>query len=218
MDSPEPGAAILAGFGRMGSIVGRLLMANNIKTTVLDMNPELVENSRKLGLKAYYGDALRADLLHAAGAPQAKILIIAIKNPEKATDIAQMARKHFPHLEILVRATERVGAYALLNAGFSHVYRETFGTALQMGEDALRLLGLRAHKAHRASLAFRRHNEAAMRELAKHWGGKNYWTLLRSKIEEAEGLFKDGTLKEQVEAAWDNEALREAAAKGELKR
>ncbi|HEX2613627.1 MAG TPA: potassium transporter, partial [Fibrobacteria bacterium] len=122
-------------------------------------------------------------------------------------------------LKILARSKRRVDAYELINAGFENVYRETLGTSLDMGADALHLLGFRAYHARRAAMAFRKHNEAALRDLAGHWGSKNYFAVLRTKIEEAESLVRGGAnLRERVDAAWDNESLRDAAAKGELRR
>lgn len=222
MDTIEPevpGKVILAGFGRMGNIIGRFLQANGVPTTVLDTNTELVEGVRKVGLRAWYGDASRLDMLRAAGAEHAELLIITISDTAKIRAIGDMARKHFPHLKIMVRSRKRVDAYELINAGFDHVYRETLGTSIDMGADALHMLGFRAYHARRAALAFRKHNEEAMRDLAKHWGAKNYFELLRAKIEEAETLVRGGSgLRDQIDAAWDNESLREEAAKGTLRR
>jgi CPA2 family monovalent cation:H+ antiporter-2 len=222
MDTIEPevpGKVILAGFGRMGNIIGRFLQANGVPTTVLDTNTELVEGVRKVGLRAWYGDASRLDMLRAAGAEHAELLIITLSDTAKIRAIGELARKHFPHLKIMVRSRKRVDAYELINAGFDNVYRETLGTSIDMGADALHMLGFRAYHARRAALAFRKHNEEAMRDLAQHWGAKNYFELLRAKIEEAETLVRGGSgLRDQIDAAWDNESLREEAAKGTLKR
>lgn len=217
---PEaPGKVILAGFGRMGNVIGRFLQANGVPTTVLDVDAELVDGVRKVGLKAWYGDASRLDMLRAAGAEQAELLILTLADTAKVKAIGDLARQHFPHLKILVRSKRRVDAYELINAGFDHVYRETLGTSLDMGADALRMLGFRAYHARRAALAFRKHNETALRDLAGYWGGKNYFEMLRAKIEEAETLVRGGApLRDQVDAAWDNESLREEAAKGTLRR
>jgi monovalent cation:proton antiporter-2 (CPA2) family protein len=219
VEPEKPGKVIIAGFGRMGNIIGRFLQANDVPTTVLDVNTELVDGVRKVGLRAWYGDASRLDMLRAAGADKAELLIITLSDTGKIREIGDLVRKHFPHLKILVRSRRRVDAYELINAGFDNVYRETLGTSLDMGADALHMLGFRAYHARRAALAFRKHNEAALQELAKHWGSKSYMAMLRAKIEEAENLIRGGdSLRNQVDAAWDNEALRDAAAKGELKR
>lgn len=217
----DDGAPVLiAGFGRMGNLIGRLLRANGIKTTVLELNPDVVDSVRKLGLEAYYGDASRLDLLHAAGAEKARLLVLAIDNPEKTLEIAETVKKHFPHLPILARATGRKDAYALVNLGLPHVFRETFGTALDMGYRALRHMGMRGLQAHRAVRAFEDHNERAFRELARLDGDdKAFVSALRAKIGEAEDLLKDSRMPGQhLDLAWDNEPLREAARAGSLKR
>jgi monovalent cation:H+ antiporter-2, CPA2 family len=207
----EDAPVIIAGFGRMGNMIGRLLEVNGIRTTVLDHNPDVVDVVRKLGLRAYYGDASRLDLLHAAGAAKAKVFILAIDDPSKSVAIAETVRKHFPHLEILCRALEREDGYALVNSGFKYVYRETLGTSLDMAFQAMRLTGFRGYHAHRAVQAYKEYNEAAFRDMAKHWGDRNtFLEKMKGKIQEAENLLKEGgrTISE-VDAAWDNSALRE---------
>jgi voltage-gated potassium channel Kch len=216
----EDTPVIIAGFGRMGNLVGRLLRANGIRSTVLDLNPNLVDAVRKLGLEAYYGDASRLDLLHAAGAEKARLMVLAIDDPDKTLEIVETVRKHFPHLELIVRAQGRREANELVNQGLPHVYRETLGTALDMGYRALRLMGRRGLQAHRATLAFKDHNEKAFRELARLYGDeKAYVSLLKEKILEAEDLLKVAWAPGQhLDSAWDNTPLREAARAGVLKR
>jgi monovalent cation:proton antiporter-2 (CPA2) family protein len=219
---PEPtekGRVILAGFGRMGNIIGRFLQANGVPLTVLDTDSELIDGVRKVGLKAYYGDASRLDTLRAAGADKAQLLILTLGDAEKSKAIGEMVHKHFPHLQILARSKSRTDAYELINAGFNRVYRETLGTSMDMGADALHLLGFRAYQARRAADAFKKFNEISVRELAPHWGKQNYFEMLRAKIVESETLIQGhSAIKDRVDAAWDNEALREEARTGELKR
>jgi voltage-gated potassium channel Kch len=218
---PEPterGRVILAGFGRMGNIIGRFLQANGVPLTVLDTDAELIDGVRRVGLKAYYGDASRLDTLHAAGADKAQLLIITLGDAEKSKEIGEMVKKHFPHMTILARSKSRTDAYDLINAGFDHVYRETLGTSMDMGADALHLLGFRAYQARRAAEAFKKHNEVSVRELAPHWGKKNYFEMLRAKIVESETLIQGHSLRGSVDSAWDNEALREEAKHGDLRR
>jgi voltage-gated potassium channel Kch len=192
-------------------MVGRLLQVNGIRTTVLEHNPDVVDIVRKLGLKAWYGDASRLDLLHSAGAERAKVMILAIDDSAKIVEIAETVTKHFPHLKLICRSKERDDGYALLNMGIKRVHRETFGTSMEMGFEAMRLMGVRGHHAHRAVHAFRTHNEAAFRELAAHYGDrKTFMDKLRGKIQEADALLKgDGRVNTEVDAAWDNSALRE---------
>jgi len=218
---PEPtekGRVILAGFGRMGNIIGRFLQANGVPLTVLDMDADLIDGVRKVGLKAYYGDASRLDTLRAAGAEKATLLILTLGDASKAKEIGEMVKKHFPHLEILARSKSRTDAYELINAGFNRVYRETLGTSMDMGADALHLLGFRAYQARRAADAFKKHNEVSVRELAPHWGKQNYFEMLRAKINESEAKLQGAGFRASVDSAWDNEALREEAQRGELKR
>lgn len=213
---PEGAAVIIAGFGRMGNMIGRVLEINGVRTTVLDHNAEVVEVVRKLGLRAYYGDASRLDLLHSAGADKAKVFIVAIDEPAKAIAIAEAVRRHFPHLEILCRAKERDDGYILVNKGFQYVFRETMGTSLDMAFQALRLTGFRGHHAHRVVEAFRVYNEAAFRDLAKHWGNrKTFMEQMRGKILQGETDLKEGGLTNaEVDAAWDNTTLREGMLEG----
>lgn len=212
MDAPEEGEveAIVAGAGRVGNSIVRLLRANGVKTSVLDSNPDTVDALRKVGLHAWYGDAARPDLLHAAGAAHAKVLIIAIDDVEKTKAIADEARHHYPHLKILLRTSGPQESYAFLNDGYDHVFRETFGTSLEMGEMALRLVGRRAYQAHRAVTLFRKVNEKALRELAQHAGAKGYFERLRDKISETEALFRStDALSRKNDAGWDNATIRE---------
>jgi monovalent cation:proton antiporter-2 (CPA2) family protein len=159
---------ILAGFGRFGHIVGRVLNLQGIKTTVLDLDAEQVELVRKLGAKVFYGDASRLELLHAAGADKAQLLIVAIDDEEKSLLIIETAQKHFPNLKILARAAGRDHAYRLLSHGVEHIFRETLGSSLDLSVAALRMLGFRAYEAQRAANAFRIYDEQTVRELAPY--------------------------------------------------
>lgn len=159
--------AIIVGYGRFGMTVGRLLSANGIGFTVLEHNPSHIELLRKFGWSVYYGDASRPDLLRAAGADEAKLLVIALDDRDQIMSVAEAAQKHFPHLKIFVRVYDRRHAFELMNIGIDHVYRETFGSSLDMGKDALTVLGFRAHTAHRRAQKFRIHDEQMMRDMAK---------------------------------------------------
>src|SRR4029079_8030929 len=116
--------------------------------------------------KVFYGDASRAELLQAAGAEQAKIIIIAMGDAEKRLEMVETVKKHFPHLHMLVRATNRYDAYDLMNAGMLHVYRETVDTSVRVGVDALTLLGFRAYTAKRLARTFLKFDEQALKKLA----------------------------------------------------
>lgn len=211
----EENAVIVAGYGRFGQIVGRLLRARGVGVTTLDVDSEQVEVLATFGQKVFYGDASRLDLLHAAGADRAKVLVIAVDEPEKAEEITELARKHFPHLALLARARGRSEAYELFDRGATAVYRETFDTAVRVGVDALRLLGLPAHAAFRAGRTFRELDEAAVVEMAAL---RHDEALLASRARQRMRDFQQvlATDKQRFEHAnrdegWDPEPLREAA-------
>jgi monovalent cation:proton antiporter-2 (CPA2) family protein len=209
----ENNPVIIAGFGRFGHIVGRLLLANGVGTTVLDFDSDQVDLLRKLGLKVFYGDAGRLDLLHSAGAGKAKLLIVAVNKQEKALEIVETARKHFPHLRILSRASGRPDAYDLMEAGVEHVYRDTLDTSLSMGVDALCFLGFRRYQALRVARKFRRHDEASVQELAAMWPDREaYMVRAREIIRSVEQLIREEVEQgrhPELDAAWDATTLIE---------
>ena len=159
---------IIAGHGRYGMTVGRILQASGIRAVVLDHDGEQIDALRKFGYKVYYGDASRPDLLEAAGAAEAQVLVIAIDDREKALEIVETARRHFPNLRILARAFDRVHAYRLFNAGVEDVHREVFASSVDMGEQLLVRLGLHPFEARRAASRFKSHDEKLIRRAAKH--------------------------------------------------
>lgn len=216
----EENPVIIAGFDRFGNVVGRLLKANGIGTTVLDFDSDRVDVLRKLGLKVYYGDASRHELLHAAGADKAKIIVIAFEDPEKNISLVHTVQKHFPHLKIVVRAVDRGDANKLITSGINDVYRETVDTSLRLGIDVMRLLGIRAHRAHRAAQTFLKHDENALRDLAKiHKDRKEYLSAAKEYIAELEELIQTDKAEPDLErdAGWDAESLREEVNRGEFK-
>ncbi|MBI1404494.1 MAG: potassium transporter [Caulobacter sp.] len=175
-DDAEPDI-IIAGFGRFGQITGRLLTANGFKSTVLDSDIEQIEVLRRFGRRVHYGDATRLDLLRAAGAERAKMLVVALDDKEKTSELVEKARQAFPDLIILARAFDRRHAYDLLANGADAVERETFEAGLALGVTALRRLGFRGHRAHRAADYFRRHDHRAFEELRPMWGQEEAYIL-----------------------------------------
>lgn len=216
----EKNPVIIAGFGRFGNTVGRFLRANGIGTTVLDIDSDRVDLLRKMGIKVYYGDASRYDLLNAAGAQDAQIIIIALDAAEKNRELVETVKKHFPHLHILVRAFDRPDTYELMDAGVLHIYRETVDTSLRTGVDALRLLGIRAYRAERAARKFLKYDERALKSLAAvRDDQKAYIDTVRQRIEELEDLMQADLRDKAMESddGWDPEALRaEIAEAGKL--
>jgi len=204
---------VIAGYGRFGQMVGRILRANGIPLTILDLDPEMVDIVGRLGIKVYYGDASRVDLLHAAGCAQAKLFVLAVDDKEQATEIARNVREHFPKLEILARCRDRPHYWELRSLGVKRVFRETFGSAYETGVAALQSLGYRAHTALRLARKWRDHEEAVLEELGEIWGSgdrDSYFARTRNAMDEAERLMRQEDPKVFVErdAGWDNESLR----------
>ena len=210
----EGGTVLIAGFGSFGATVGRLLRASGVPTTVLDIDSDRVDLLRRMGLTVYYGDATRHDLLHAAGAARARLIVIALDTPERTIDLVHTVRRHFPQLTILARAFDWQDAHDLLHAGVTHVYRDTVDTSLRLGSDALRLLGVRAYRAHRAAQRFLKHDEESVRELTGRRDDRSvYVSAARQRIEDLERMFEADRAEPALDrdAGWDAESLREEA-------
>lgn len=208
----ERNPVIIAGFGHFGSTVGRFLRANKINATYLDHDSDRVEVLRKMGLKVFYGDASRPDLLQAAGAAEAKIIIIAIDHIEKRKEMVETIKKHFPNLHILVRAANRYDAYDLMNAGMLHVYRESVDTSIRLGVDAMTILGYRTYTAKRLAKTFLHHDEKNLKKLAAIRNQEEYISAAREYIEEIELIIQsDAQGPSLLDAGWDAETLREEA-------
>ncbi len=176
---------IIAGYGRFGQIVGRLLVAQGYHLTILDHSPSQIELVRGFGNKVYYGDAARKELLEAAGAKDAKILVITVDEPDKTLEIIEMAKKHFPHLKILARAIDRRHAYAIQRLDIDGFRRETFDSALHVGINTLKLLGESDERAQKAGELFAEHDEQTLEMLAKIWGDdKSYGVAVRQRMED----------------------------------
>ena len=163
----ERNPVIVAGFGRFGQIVTRVLRAKGIGATIIEHDPGQIETVRRFGWKAYYGDATRLDLLEAAGAREAKLLIVAIDDQDAAIKAVRRARERFPSLQIIARAHGRTDAYEYVALGVPSV-RETFGSALDAASGALQLLGRSFEEARQAVLQFRSHDEERLAALAPY--------------------------------------------------
>jgi glutathione-regulated potassium-efflux system ancillary protein KefC len=156
---------IIAGFGQFGRSIGRLLHANGIDTTVLDHNPDQIESARQFGYRIYFGDASRLDILRVAGAEQAKLLIVAVNNPDMAIEIVDLAQAHFPNLQILSRVKNIAHATELVKREISLFRYETTDSALRLGEDALKSLGFGAYQAKVMANNFRDHEDSLLQEI-----------------------------------------------------
>ena len=164
---------LLIGFGRFGNIVGRFLKANGIPTTILDFDAEQIEALCQLGLKAYYGDASRLEILRTAGAERAKLIIVMIDSEDATLRIVDHAQRHFPQAKLLVRAKDRSHAYRLIKKGVKHVYHEMEGSALQLSIGTLEEIGYNPARAREIARIFEKHEHKSIRELANFEEGKD---------------------------------------------
>ncbi|MCW8330257.1 monovalent cation:proton antiporter-2 (CPA2) family protein [Photobacterium sp. SDRW27] len=153
-DIDEKGTVIIAGIGRFGQIVNRLLVANGIKTVVLDHEAGQIENMRSIRIKSYFGDATRPDLLHTAGIEEAKLMIVAIDDNERAVELVKHVSHSYPNVRVLARAYDRGHHYALRLAGADYIISETYHSALTLGTEALKSLGVHPFRAEQLRSSF----------------------------------------------------------------
>ncbi|WOT04175.1 monovalent cation:proton antiporter-2 (CPA2) family protein [Shewanella youngdeokensis] len=165
----EKGTVIIAGIGRFGQIVNRLLRTNGFKTVVIDHETQQVENMRKINTKSFYGDATKPDLLHTAGIADAKMLVIAIDNPDRAVALTEYIKHTYPHVIVLARAFDRTTLYRLRKAGADFMVSETFHSALKLGKHALTRLGVHPFKAEQQSALFFETELAQKNTLYEAW-------------------------------------------------
>lgn len=160
---------IIAGFGRYGQIVGRVLTAQGWRCTVLEHDPDQIELVRRFGYKVFYGDATRRDLLDAAGAARAKLLVVAIDDVEDSLQLVDLAHRQYPNLRIVARARNVRHVMELADRGVTDVQRETFESALRSSRQALEVLGLSPYDAREVAETFRRHNLATLAAMQPHF-------------------------------------------------
>ncbi|WP_367067739.1 glutathione-regulated potassium-efflux system protein KefC [Oryzisolibacter sp. LB2S] len=160
ISEPQDAPIIIAGFGRYGQIVARMMLAQGVPATVLDHSVEMLEVAHTFGYRVFYGDATRVKLLRLAGAEQARILVVAVDAPDQSLKIVQLAKKHFPHLQVVARARDLTHWHALRDLGVEHVERELFESSLRTARTVLELTGLPAPEAERLADRFRSHNIA----------------------------------------------------------
>ena len=160
---------VIAGFGRYGQIIGRLLIAQGYKCTVLDHDAEMIEAARNFGYRVFYGDATRLDLLRTAGAASAKILVIAVDDKEQSLEIVDLAIEHFPNLQIVARARDVTHWHELRDRGVMRVQREMFESSLCSGASAMEVLGHNAEQIQTSIAKFRAHNTALFETMHPHY-------------------------------------------------
>jgi CPA2 family monovalent cation:H+ antiporter-2/glutathione-regulated potassium-efflux system protein KefB len=164
LDTIEASPVIICGFGRFGQIVGRVLAMQKIRYTALDKSQEQVDVVRRFGTQVFYGDPTREEVMRAAGAETAKVLVIALDDMQAALNVAQMVRRKFPHLAVVARARNRRHVHLLMGAGVEHFVRETFHSALRLTEMVMEEIGVPAEQARRAIELFRTHDERILLE------------------------------------------------------
>ncbi|GAB2997289.1 monovalent cation:proton antiporter-2 (CPA2) family protein [Psychrosphaera aestuarii] len=202
----EDNKVIIIGFGRFGQAVGRLLAANKIPTTILDHDASQIDMVRRYGYKVYFGEGERHELLHAAGAEDAEVIVVAVDEPERSLRIIKSIQRHFPHVKILARAINRPHATDLLKAGVTAVERETLAGGLELGAKVMTQLGWRPNAAWRASRLFKKHDDEMVEQLATMTGDEkmfiNHSLETRSFIEKT--LEEDQHWEHEVdEHAWE---------------
>jgi glutathione-regulated potassium-efflux system ancillary protein KefC len=167
---PQSAAVVIAGFGRYGQVVGRLLSANGLSATVLDHDADQVEAIRRFGWPVFYGDASRLDLLRMAGVAEAKVFVLAIDDVEQSVAVARLVREHFPHVAVVARARNVSHFAQLRKLGVTLVERETLDSALMSGRSVLEILGWQPHAARTQALRFRKHSLELLDAMAPHLG------------------------------------------------
>jgi voltage-gated potassium channel Kch len=184
---------VVAGFGRFGQVVTRVLNGLGIHATLIDHDPNQIELVRRFGSKAYYGDATRLDVLEKAGVARARLLVVAIDDNVAALRLTREVRKRYPALKVIARAHGRSDAFEYLDMGVPAV-REMFGSALDGAELALRALDFGPVAARRVVTRFRRHDEEMLAEQAPHRGEiKQLIAMQQSGRDDLERLLKTET-------------------------
>jgi glutathione-regulated potassium-efflux system ancillary protein KefC len=204
---PQNAPIIIAGFGRYGQIVGRLLFASGLKATVLEHDADVLDSLRKWGWRVFYGDATRLDLLRIAGAPQAKVLVIAIDDMGQSLKLADIAREHFPHLTIVARARNVQHYYQLKERGVTLIERETLDSALMSGRSVLEAMGFQRHQARTLAMIFRRHSIELIEAAAPHFRDESKLISMvkagRAQLEQMFALERQGRGgSEQTREGW----------------
>ncbi|WBU63074.1 monovalent cation:proton antiporter-2 (CPA2) family protein [Paracoccus aerodenitrificans] len=167
IDDQQP--IIIAGIGRFGQVVNRLVTHSGLSTTVLDHDLKLIQLMRRFGFKGYFGDPTRPEILAAAGLDKARIIVAAMDNPESNIKLVRYAREKRPDLKIIARARDRITVYSLYAAGADHIVREMFDSSLRVGRYVLENAGFSEYEAHEAEAIFYKIDRASLRELAELW-------------------------------------------------
>ncbi|MEJ6477461.1 MAG: NAD-binding protein, partial [Octadecabacter sp.] len=212
----EVGQVIIAGIGRFGQVVNRLVQSAGFSTVVIDNNLATVQTMRTFGFKGFFGDPTRPDLLHAAGLDDAKVLVVALDDHSAAKRLVTYARKNRPDLHIVARAHDRTDVYELYQAGADDIVRELFDSSLRAGRYVLENMGLSEFEANEAEMAFYHQDRAALRDLAELWDPNVPIAENAAYVARAREMNK--ALETELTAKLDAEDDRKGAAGGRPKR
>ena len=202
---------IIAGFGRVGGIVARMLRAKRIGFVALEANPAQVDFVRRFGARVYYGDASRLEMLRAAHAEEAKVLVVAIGEIETSLRLVHLVQTNFPHLKIVARARDRRHAYRLMDQGVMVFQRETFLSSVALAGDTMRALGLSRDEVETAKTTFRSHDEA---RLAEHYEVADDEERLARRVREAAAELESLFERDEAEADADDNRANTKRPKG----
>ena len=210
MRDTQAQSVIIAGFGRYGQVVGRMLYANGIKPTVLDIDAEQIEAMRKFGWSVFYGDATRLDLMRTAGAATAKVLVLAIDDVAQSIEVAKMVRENFPELTIVARARNVRHYFELHDLGVSMIERETLDSALMSARSVLEELGWERHQARTLALRFRRHSVDQLVKMGPHRKDETKLIAVakqgRQQLEQLFAQERDEAVKRDGRLGWSDDA------------
>lgn len=207
ISEPQDAEVVICGFGRYGQIIGRLLTSQEVRITVLDHDPETIESLREFGIRVFYGDTTRLDLLRIAGAARARVLVVAVDDMEQSLKIVDLAREHFPQAKLVVRARNVTHYYQLLDRKVEHIEREVFDSSLRSARSVLEALGWPAHEAREDAMRFRVRNIQLMQETYPHYKGDRAKLIAVAK--EGRQQFQEQMKRERAErrqrsgVAWD---------------
>jgi len=205
------GTVVIAGIGRFGQIVNRMLVAAGVRTVVLDHEAGIVERMRRIGIQSFYGDASRPDLLHAAGIEDATVFVVAIDDRDRAVQLVEYVRREYPKVHIIARAYDVNHLYLLRKAGADQALREVFESSLKTGAAVLRALGEHPFKVEKMRRAFRQHDEQGLEQLYELWDehvemSKNraLLELVRARTESEQGVMAAdrADLHDRTERGW----------------
>ncbi len=204
---------ILAGFGRLGTDLGRLLISAGIRPVIIDNDATNVDILRKFGFEVYYGDMTRLDLLKAAGADQAELIVVTESDIERVLILVELVKKHYPHLKIAASARDRGAAYDLLDKGVTTIRRETFDSAMTLGQDVLGLLDVNPYEAYKRARLFKKKDEEQLPELYRIYRSEDesvYVSMYQQHNDELTELMRldEETDFEELDRAWAGVSLQ----------